>query len=63
MALLNNYPFKTNAVMSFDKELEAFRQKWNSQRTNPTTSIGYLEYMRWKYEMLCERINEFNINK
>lgn len=49
--------------MKIDKELEAFRQKWNGSRKNVSTSRGYQEYMAFKYEMLCKRINEYNINK
>ena len=54
----------------FEKELMRFAKQWREgekgsirAKVDPSTIKGYQEYMRMKYEMLCERLNEFNVNK
>lgn len=49
--------------MKRNKEYEALCQKWQGPKINLSTNKSYQEYMAFKYEMLCEKLNEFNINK
>lgn len=54
--------------MNFSKEIHECAKKWNKAKTttsviNLNTCVGYQKYLALKYEMLCQRMNEFNINK
>ncbi len=53
--------------MEFTKELRQYAAEWNAKRialkVDPTKCKDYQKYMALKYEMLCQKMNEFNINK